>query len=63
MVLHENLALVFVAGLVTALATGIGALSFLLFDSISNCQNVVLWGSHRELCSRLPSSGSPKRIS
>ncbi|WP_306060966.1 ZIP family metal transporter [Natronococcus wangiae] len=44
MPLLENLALVFLAGLVTALATGIGALPFLLFDSISDRKNVVLWG-------------------
>ena len=40
----ENLVLVFVAGLVTALATGIGALPFFLFDSISDRQSVLLWG-------------------
>ncbi|GAB3664668.1 ZIP family metal transporter [Halopiger thermotolerans] len=44
MSLLENLALVFVAGLVTALATGVGALPFLFFDSISDRRNVVLWG-------------------
>ncbi|WP_323174230.1 ZIP family metal transporter [Natrialba sp. PRR66] len=42
--LLENLALVFVAGLITALATGIGALPFFFFESISDRQNVVLWG-------------------
>ncbi|AEH37631.1 ZIP family metal transporter [Halopiger xanaduensis] len=44
MTLFENLALVFVAGLVTALATGLGALPFLFFESISDRRNVVLWG-------------------
>ncbi|ADB61942.1 zinc/iron permease [Haloterrigena turkmenica DSM 5511] len=44
MALFENLVLVFVAGLVTALATGLGAVPFLLFDSISDRRNVVLWG-------------------
>jgi ZIP family zinc transporter len=44
MVAVENLVLVFLAGLVTALATGVGALPFFLFDDISNRSNVVLWG-------------------
>ena len=44
MVLLENLAFVFLAGLVTALATGLGALPFFLFGSISDRGNVVLWG-------------------
>jgi zinc transporter, ZIP family len=44
MVLLENLALVFLAGLVTALATGLGAVPFLFFDEISDRRNVVLWG-------------------
>jgi len=39
-----NLALVFLAGLVTALATGLGALPFFLFEDISDRWNVVLWG-------------------
>ncbi|WP_436911423.1 ZIP family metal transporter [Halosimplex marinum] len=39
-----NLALVFVAGLLTALATGLGALPFFLFDEISERWNVALWG-------------------
>jgi ZIP family zinc transporter len=39
-----NLALVFVAGLVTALATGLGAVPFFLFDEIAERWNVVLWG-------------------
>lgn len=42
--LLESLALVFVAGLITALATGIGALPFFFFGSVSDRQNVVLWG-------------------
>ncbi|ELY81054.1 ZIP family metal transporter [Natrinema gari] len=44
MVLLENLALVFVAGLVTALATGLGALPFFFFEGISDRRNVILWG-------------------
>ncbi|MEY7848626.1 ZIP family metal transporter [Natrarchaeobius sp. A-rgal3] len=44
MVLAEHVALVFLAGLVTALATGVGALPFFFFDSISDRRNVVLWG-------------------
>ena len=44
MVAFENLAFVFVAGLLTALATGVGALPFFFFDSISDRGNVVLWG-------------------
>ncbi len=39
-----GLLVVFLAGLITALATGIGALPFFLFDSISDRQNVLLWG-------------------
>jgi len=39
-----NLLLVFVAGLVTALATGLGALPFFLVEEISDRWNVVLWG-------------------
>ncbi|WP_435155160.1 ZIP family metal transporter [Haladaptatus sp. DFWS20] len=39
-----NLTLVFVAGLVTALATGIGALPFFLVDEVSDRWNVALWG-------------------
>jgi len=39
-----NLTFVFVAGFLTALATGIGALPFFLFDDISERWNVVLWG-------------------
>jgi ZIP family zinc transporter len=44
MVLLENLILVFIAGFVTALATGIGALPFFFFDDISDRWNVTLWG-------------------
>jgi ZIP family zinc transporter len=44
MVQVESLVLVFVAGLITALATGLGALPFFLFDEISDRWNVVLWG-------------------
>jgi ZIP family zinc transporter len=39
-----NLGLVFVAGLVTALATGLGALPFFLVEEIGDRWNVVLWG-------------------
>jgi ZIP family zinc transporter len=42
--LLANLALVFVAGLLTALATGLGALPFFFFDDIGDRWNVVLWG-------------------
>jgi ZIP family zinc transporter len=38
------LVLVFVAGFVTALATGVGALPFFLVDAVSDRWNVVLWG-------------------
>jgi ZIP family zinc transporter len=38
------LVLVFVAGLVTALATGLGAVPFFLIDEVSDRINVVLWG-------------------
>ncbi|SIR76848.1 ZIP family metal transporter [Natronorubrum thiooxidans] len=44
MSLLENLVLVFVAGFITALATGIGALPFFFFDSISDRRSVMLWG-------------------
>jgi ZIP family zinc transporter len=44
MAVVQNLVFVFAAGLVTALATGLGALPFFLFDSISDRQNVLLWG-------------------
>jgi ZIP family zinc transporter len=39
-----ELAFVFGAGLVTALATGLGAVPFFLFDDISERWNVALWG-------------------
>ncbi|APW99632.1 ZIP family metal transporter [Halobiforma lacisalsi AJ5] len=42
--LLENLGFVFVAGFITALATGVGALPFFFFDDISDRGNVVLWG-------------------
>jgi ZIP family zinc transporter len=44
MALLENLLLVFVAGFITALATGVGALPFFFFDDVSDRWNVVLWG-------------------
>ncbi|MFB6197444.1 MAG: ZIP family metal transporter [Halobacteriaceae archaeon] len=39
-----NLSLVFIAGLITALATGIGALPFFIVSDIRDRWNVVLWG-------------------
>jgi len=44
MALVENLGLVFVAGLITALATGLGALPFFVVDDFSDSWNVGLWG-------------------
>ena len=44
MVSAENLALVFVAGLITAFATGLGALPFFVVDEFSDRWNVALWG-------------------
>lgn len=44
MVLLGNLVVVFLAGLVTALATGLGALPFFFFDDIGDRWNVILWG-------------------
>ena len=44
MPLVENLVLVFVAGLITALATGLGALPFFVVDEFSDRWNVALWG-------------------
>ncbi|AHG02276.1 transporter (plasmid) [Halostagnicola larsenii XH-48] len=44
MALVENLLIVFVAGLLTALATGIGALPFFFVDDFSDRWNVGLWG-------------------
>jgi ZIP family zinc transporter len=43
-VILENLAFVFVAGLITALATGIGALPFFIVSDISRRWTVYLWG-------------------
>jgi ZIP family zinc transporter len=42
--LVENLVLVFVAGLATAAATGLGAIPFFLVDDFSDRWNVALWG-------------------
>ncbi|MFB6087407.1 MAG: ZIP family metal transporter [Haloarculaceae archaeon] len=44
MVAFDNVALVFVAGLLTALATGLGAIPFFLVEDISDRWNVGLWG-------------------
>jgi ZIP family zinc transporter len=44
MVALDAFAFVFFAGLITALATGVGALPFFFFDSISDRGNVALWG-------------------
>jgi len=44
MALLENLVIVFVAGLVTALATGLGAIPFFIYDDIPRRWNVGLWG-------------------
>jgi ZIP family zinc transporter len=44
MVVVGNFALVFIAGLITALATGVGALPFFVVDDVSDRWNVVLWG-------------------
>jgi ZIP family zinc transporter len=40
----ENLFLVFIAGLITALATGLGAIPFFFFKDISDRWTVALWG-------------------
>ncbi|ESS02406.1 MAG: putative divalent heavy-metal cations transporter [uncultured archaeon A07HR67] len=40
----ENIVLVFLAGLVTAIATGLGALPFFFVDEFSDRWNVGLWG-------------------
>ena len=40
----ENLLLVFVAGLLTAFATGLGAVPFFFVDDFGDRWNVVLWG-------------------
>jgi ZIP family zinc transporter len=42
--LLANLGFVFTAGFITALATGIGALPFFFFETISDRRNIVLWG-------------------
>ncbi|MFC7228376.1 ZIP family metal transporter [Salinirubellus salinus] len=39
-----SLVFVFVAGLITALATGLGAIPFFFVDDVSDRVNVVLWG-------------------
>ncbi|MFB6166622.1 MAG: ZIP family metal transporter, partial [Haloarculaceae archaeon] len=39
-----NLTLVFIAGLITALATGLGALPFFVLDEVSDRLQVGLWG-------------------
>lgn len=44
MVVAQNLVFVFVAGLCTALATGLGAVPFFLVDSFSDRWNVFMWG-------------------
>mgnify|MGYP000147403649 CR=1 FL=1 len=44
MALLANLTLVFVAGSITALATGLGAIPFFLVDDISDRWYVALWG-------------------
>ncbi|MFQ3283321.1 MAG: ZIP family zinc transporter [Natronomonas sp.] len=40
----ENIAFVFVAGLMTALATGLGAIPFFFVEDFSDRWNVALWG-------------------
>lgn len=44
MALAENLVVVFVAGLITALATGLGAVPFFFVEDFSDRWNVGLWG-------------------
>jgi ZIP family zinc transporter len=44
MVEFANLTFVFVAGFVTALATGVGALPFFFVDDVGDRWNVALWG-------------------
>jgi ZIP family zinc transporter len=44
MVAIDAYAFVFVAGLITALATGVGALPFFFFETIGDRGNVALWG-------------------
>jgi ZIP family zinc transporter len=43
-VTFASLGVVFVAGLITALATGLGALPFFFVEDVSDRWNVVLWG-------------------
>ncbi|MFB6255039.1 MAG: ZIP family metal transporter [Halobacteriaceae archaeon] len=42
--LVANLSIVFIAGLITALATGLGAFPFFIVEEFSDRWNVVLWG-------------------
>ncbi|MFD1632822.1 ZIP family metal transporter (plasmid) [Haloplanus ruber] len=44
MVILSHIVLVFVAGLVTALATGLGAIPFFFIEEFSDRWNVALWG-------------------
>ena len=44
MAIVENLVIVFIAGLITALATGLGAIPFFFFKDISDRWTVGLWG-------------------
>jgi len=44
MALLGNVAFVFFAGLLTALATGLGAIPFFVVDDVSDRWNVILWG-------------------
>ncbi len=44
MILVSHIGLVFVAGLVTAVATGLGAIPFFFIDEFSDRWNVALWG-------------------
>jgi len=44
MALLANVVFVFLAGLVTALATGLGAIPFFLVNEVSDRWNVALWG-------------------
>ncbi|MFT4905207.1 MAG: ZIP family zinc transporter [Natronomonas sp.] len=41
---HSEFALVFIAGAVTMLATGLGALPFFFIETVSDRLNVALWG-------------------
>jgi ZIP family zinc transporter len=44
MVDFANLSFVFVAGFITALATGLGAIPFFFVDDVGDRWNVALWG-------------------